>query len=306
MAQMPVTRIRSIHEFHRYRGLTEPEHPLISVVNYEDVQLTEMATEKRWIFDFYCISLKRDMVGKIQYGQQQYDFDEGVLFFFAPGQSFTIELDVTASRNKSGWMLLIHPDFLWNTPLAKNLKQYEYFDYTVNEALFLSKKEENTIQCIIDIIKREYHANIDQFSQPIIISLIETLLNYSNRFYHRQFITRKISNHEVLDRLEDLLNAYFNSEDLAQQGMPSVQEVSDRLNLSPNYLSNLLKTLTGQSTRQHIQQKLIDTAKEKLSTSDMPIGQIAYALGFDYPQTFSKLFKSKTQLSPLEFRKSFN
>ncbi len=202
--------------------------------------------------------------------------------------------------------MLIHPDFLWNTPLAKAIRQYEFFDYSVNEALFLSEKEEATITGILKNIKDEYHNNIDKFSQDIIISQIEVLLNYSDRFYHRQFITRKVTNHKILNRLEDILEEYFNGDDLTEKGLPSVQYIAEKLNVSPNYLSSLLKVLTGQSTQQHIHQKLIAKAKERLSTTDLSVSEIAYALGFEHPQSFSKLFKSKTNLSPLEFRKSFN
>ena len=301
-----VQRIKSIREFHRTRGLSEPDHPLISVVNYAALRLPADQYQMSWIYDFYMMSLKRNLNGKIKYGQQEYDFDEGIMFFISPGQVFSIEAEPDASPDKSGWMLLVHPDFLWNTPLAKSIQQYAYFDYTVHEALFLSKKEEKSMLGIIKNIRQEYHANIDTFSQSIIISQIETLLNYANRFYQRQFITREIINHRVLDRLEELLNTYFRQDDLISKGLPTIPYVSDQLNLSPNYLSSLLKVLTGQSTQQHIHDKLIDLAKERLSTTELSISEIAYELGFDYPQSFSKLFKTKTNLSPLEFRRSFN
>jgi len=203
-------------------------------------------------------------------------------------------------------MLLIHPDFLWKTSLAKNIKQYEYFDYSVHEALFLSEKEEAVMNNIIENIQQEYHSNIDKFSQDIIIAQLEVLLNYADRFYHRQFLTRKITNHQILDRMEALLTKYFVSDDLIKDGLPSVQYIAESLNMSPNYLSGLLKTLTGQSTQQHIHNKLIEKAKEKLSTTNLSVSEIAYELGFEYPQSFSKLFKSKTNSSPLEFRASFN
>jgi AraC-like DNA-binding protein len=203
-------------------------------------------------------------------------------------------------------MLLVHPDFLWNTALAKTIKCYEFFDYSVNEALFLSEKEEDTIIGIMQNVQQEYHSNIDKFSQDIIIAQLELLLNYADRFYHRQFITRKITNHALLDRLEDLLNNYFNSNILAKQGLPTVQYIAETLNVSPGYLSGSLKSLTGQSTQQHIHDKLIEKAKERLSTTALSVSEIAYELGFEHPQSFSKLFKTKTKLSPLEFRNSFN
>jgi len=304
MTNLKPVRLRSIADLHRMRNLPAPEHPLISVVNVGDFSYPEGPVHMKTIMDFYSISLKRNC-GKIRYGQQQYDFDEGVMYFIAPNQVFSVERDQNEPK-QTGWMLLLHPDFLWNTPLAKTIRQYEYFDYAVNEALFLSKKEEAIIVGIMQNIQQEYYSNIDKFSQSIIISQIETLLNYSERFYQRQFITRKITNHQILNRLEVLLTDYFNGDDLLTRGLPTVQYVADTLNVSPGYLSSLLKTLTGQSTQQHIHDKLIERAKERLSTTDLSISEIAYELGFEHPPSFSKLFKLKTNLSPLEFRQSFN
>jgi len=301
-----IHRIKSIAEFHEFRQLPKPQHPLVSVVNVEDIQHPPAEEPMSLVLDYYNISLKRNFSGKFHYGQQGYDFDEGVMFFIAPGQVFRVEHDANQPVRQTGWMLLIHPDFLWNTPLAKSIRQHEYFDYSVNEALFLSKKEEDIITSIIQTIHQEYQNNIDKFSQDIIISQIETLLNYAERFYHRQFITRKIANHQILDRLEKLLEEYFTTGDLIRKGLPGVHDIAARLNVSPNYLSSLLKVLTGQSTQQHIHGKLIEKAKEKLSTTDASISEIAYDLGFEHPQSFSKLFKTKTKLSPLEFRQSFN
>lgn len=297
-------RIRSISEFHQLRDLPKPAHPLISVVNVSDMQ--HLDEPVHLILDYYSISLKRGLTGKFKYGQQEYDFDEGVMYFIAPNQIFAIEHNKEEVLRQTGWLLLIHPDFLWNTPLAKKIRQYQYFNYSVNEALFLSGKEEAIITNIVQNIQQEYHSTIDPFSQGIIISQIETLLNYSERFYQRQFITRKITNHQILDRLEILLSGYFNSDAVTVKGLPTVQYVAAALNVSPNYLSGLLKVLTGQSTQQHIHDKLIEKAKEKLSTSDLSVSEIAYELGFEHPQSFSKLFKTKTRLSPQEFRQSFN
>jgi AraC family transcriptional activator of pobA len=172
--------------------------------------------------------------------------------------------------------------------------------------LFLSQKEENTLNFIIENIRQEYHANIDKFSQNIIVSHIETLLSYSERFYERQFITRKITNHQMLNRLEELLNHYFSNDALTAKGLPTVQFIAQELHVSPNYLSRLLRTLAGQSTQQFIQDKVIEKAKEKLSTTSLSISEIAYQLGFEHPQSFTKLFKNKTTLSPSRFRSSFN
>lgn len=306
MGQRTTKRLKSIIEFHRSRGLSYPDHPLISIVDYKDVIRPADIGEVNWIFDFYLISLKRGMNGKLKYGQQEYDFDDGIMFFISPNQVFRIEADLDPIAKKSGWMLLVHPDFLWKTQLAKKINKYDFFGYSVNEALFLSKKEEKTIHGILANIKQEYNLNIDKFSQNIIISYLETLFNYSERFYERQFITRKITNHAVLNRLEDLLNYYCNTKLLVSNRLPTVQFFADELNISPNYLSRLLKTLTGQTTQQLIHNKLIERAKEKLSTTELSVSEIAYELGFEHPQSFTKLFKSKTNISPQAFRASFN
>jgi AraC-like DNA-binding protein len=305
MASIQPHRFKTITEFHQFRGLPKPEHPLVSVIDVAKMRHL-LDKENSMVYDFYCITLKRNFNARMKYGQQEYDFDEGIMFFMAPGQVLKIEVENNTPLVHSGWMLLIHPDFLWNTPLAKTIKGYEYFDYAVHEALFLSEKEETIIADIILRIQQEYHSNIDQFSQSVIIAQLELLLTYSDRFYHRQFITRKIANHQILNRLENLLSDYFDSGDLIEKGLPTVQSIAEGLNVSPNYLSGLLKVLTGQSTQQHIHEKLIEKAKEKLSTTDLSVSEIAYALGFEHSQSFSKLFKSKTALSPLEFRQSFN
>lgn len=295
-------RIKTISELHKLMGLPKPHHPLIEII--------DLSKQKKdtgifaVIFDLYVITLKRGC-NKLFYGQQQYDFDEGVMAFLSPGQILRGESD-NIPENIDGWMLFIHPDFLWNTSLAKKIKQYDFFGYTINEALFLSDKEETMINGIVENIKNEYQTNIDQFSQDIIISHLETLLNYSERFYQRQFITRKKTNHQILDRLEVLLSDYFNSDDLVSKGLPTVQYISDHLNVSPTYLRSLLKTLTGLNTQQHIHEKLIEKAKEKLSTTDLTVSEIAYELGYEHMQSFSKLFKEKTNQSPLAFRAGFN
>lgn len=299
-------RFKTISEYHRILGLPKPEHPLISVIDISSFTPPALDGPVSVLFDFYSISLKRSVNARFKYGQESLDFDEGVLFFMSPGQILGLEIDKEPAQTPSGWMILIHPDFLWNTPLARSIKKYEYFGYSTNEALFLSDKEETVINGIAKYIEQEYHSNIDKFSQEIIIAQLEVLLNYAQRFYERQFITRKIANHQILEKLENLLTGYFNSNELAAKGLPSVQFIAESLNVSPNYLSGMLKALTGQSTQQHIHDKLIEKAKEKLSTTDLTVSQIAYELGFEHSQSFSKLFKTKTNVSPLEFRASFN
>jgi AraC-like DNA-binding protein len=302
---MQPIRIRTISEFHQLRHLPKPEHPLVSVINLDDMPLS-VAEQTTQVLDFYSIALKRNPNSKIKYGQQAYDFDEGVLFFIAPGQVYSIETPTNEAPAHTGWILLVHPDFLWNTALAKTIRQYEYFDYSVHEALFLSDKEETTIIGIIRSIQQEYHTSIDMLSRDIIVAQLDVLFKYAERFYKRQFITRSITSHKLLNRLETMLADYFAEGSLAEKGLPTVQHVADALNVSPNYLSSLLKALTGQNTQQHIHEKLIEKAKEQLSTTDLSVSEIAYALGFEHPQSFSKLFKSKTSYSPIEFRQSFN
>jgi AraC-like DNA-binding protein len=299
--------IETISEFHQFRGLPKPEHPMISVIDIASVKRSAGDEPTTLLLDFYVIAMKKVSGAKMKYGQELFDFDEGLMSFMAPNQVFGITPGKKDEEiQQSGWVMNIHPDFLWNTSLAATIKQYDFWDYSIHEALFLSEKEEAMINHIIQNIQQEYRSNIDKFSKQIIISQIESLLSYADRFYHRQFITREKSNHQLLDRLEKLVSDYFNSDDLIHKGLPSVAFVANALNLSPKYLSSLLKMLTGQNTQQYIHEKLIAKAKEKLSITDLSVSEIAYQLGFEHLQSFSKLFKTKTKLSPLEFRQSFN
>ncbi|MGF7230902.1 helix-turn-helix domain-containing protein [Arachidicoccus sp.] len=307
MSNTKPIRIKTISEFHQLRGLPKPEHPLISVINVKDVPALQHNEPVKLTLDFYLIALKRVFNnGKLKYGQQRYDFDEGIMSFMAPNQVFSVSSDKKEGLKQSGYVVLIHPDFLWNTILAKTIKRYQYFDYSVHEALILSEKEEKTIIGIIENIQQEYHSNIDNFSQDIVIAHLETLLSYAERFYHRQFLTRKKANHQILERFEKLLSDYFDGDEINHSGLPTVHYISEKLNVSISYLSRLLQTITGQTTQQHIHDKLIEKAKEKLSTTELSVSEIAYELGFEHSQSFSKLFKNKTHQSPLEFRQSFN
>ena len=302
MANNQPYKIKSITEAYRLSGNEKPYHPLIGIIDLAGS--SNQSEVNAVIFDFYVITMKTGC-DKLYYGQQKYDFDEGVMAFIAPEQILRGEQNGLPANIK-GWMLFIHPDFLWNHPLAKKIKQYEYFSYDTNEALFLSDKEEVMINGIINNIKNEYSSNIDKFSQDVIIAQFDLLFTYAQRFYERQFITRKITNNKLLNRLEKTLGDYFNQDDLINKGLPSVQFISEQLNVSTGYLRSMLKNLTGQSTQQHIHSKLIEKAKEKLSTTDLTISEIAYELGFEHIQSFSKLFKSKTKVSPVEFRGRFN
>jgi AraC family transcriptional regulator, transcriptional activator of pobA len=222
MANRQPQRIKTITEFHRLNNLEKPEHPLVSVIDFESMRHFPTDGSISFTRDFYSIGLKKDFNAKMKYGQQQYDFDEGIMTFMAPGQVLRIEVQNGETFKHSGWLLLFHPDFILHTSLAKSIKQYEYFGYAVNEALHLSAKEEAVIVGIIKNIEQEYRSPIDHFSQDVIIAQLELLLTYAERYYHRQFITRKVSNHEILGRLDDVINEYLNGETLAKQGLPTV------------------------------------------------------------------------------------
>jgi AraC family transcriptional activator of pobA len=295
--------IRSVSEFHRLLSLSEPRHPLVSVINLQESVFLEDDIWKGFVNRFYCVALKREATGKIRYGQQHYDYDKGVLSFTAPNQ--VQYLDLQNMECGSGYLLIFHPDFLLNHPLARSISNYGFFSYAVNEALHLSAEEEEDLITILNKIDKECR-HIDRHTQEIILSQIELLLNYSKRFYERQFLTRKNNNHQLLARFEELVGEYFNNSATARHGLLTVQYIAEQMNLTPNYLSDLLRVHTGQNTQQHIHEKLIEKAKQKLSTTNLSVSEIAYALGFEHAQSFSTLFKKKTNVSPLEFRASFN
>ncbi|WP_100074591.1 helix-turn-helix domain-containing protein [Chryseobacterium camelliae] len=299
-------RFNSISDFHAFCGLPKPEHPLISLIDYSKVQYPVNDDEMKWIQNYYSIGLKRNVNARFNYGQQEYDFDSGVLCFVSPLQFLRIEMKLDVEVAPTGYLLLIHPDFLWGTSLIRKMKSYEFFSYRINEALFLSEKEENIIVDLFKNIEKEYRNNIDKFTQELIVAQLELFLIYSERFYERQFLTRKKSSHELLDKFEEVLSGYFENGSLLEHGIPSVTAIAEQLNISPNYLGSLLRIHTQQNTQQHIQNKLIDYAKERLSTTNLSVSEIAYELGFEHPQSFSKLFKQKTSQSPLEFRKLFH
>ncbi|MBL7932830.1 MAG: AraC family transcriptional regulator [Bacteroidia bacterium] len=300
-----ILQFSSISDAHRAFGLPKPVHPLISLIDNSIHHIDITTLTHSHALAFYKISYKPRHSGKLKYGQGYYDFDEGGLLFASPGQiiGHHTESDI---NDCSQYTLLIHPDFLLNYPLAKNIKQYGFFSYSVNEALHWSDQEKEIILSIFKNIGTEINSRIDEFSQDVIISQIELLLNYSNRFYKRQFITRKAVHNEYLVRLETIFEEYFSDEKFFTNGLPTVQFLADKLNISPSYLSDMLRSLTGQNAQQHIHSKIIENAKIKLSATDLTISEIAYQLGFEHPQSFSRLFKNKTNLSPVEFRASFN
>ncbi|WP_207512938.1 helix-turn-helix domain-containing protein [Longitalea luteola] len=299
-----VHKFETLSDAHRAFGLPRPMHPLISLIKGTPSWPEILQPSQPHVLGFYKISYKPKLSGKLKYGQGYYDFDEGGLLFASPGQVMGGVENEDAICSE--YTLLIHPDFFLGYPIAKKISQYGFFSYATNETLHLSEREKATIMSIFGIMEVELSSRIDDFSQDLVISQIELLLNYANRFYKRQFITRKVVNHDLLQRLEELLAGYFSNEEALSKGIPTVQYLAENLHLSPSYLSDMLRALTGQNAQQHIHEKLIEKAKEKLSTTTLSVSEIAYALGFEHPQSFSKLFKTKTNLSPLAFRRSFN
>ena len=298
-----------LHIFNSISGLMrrleqpKPLHPLVALIHYEDVKVPLTDAGNKFSLDFYKISFKTEFTGQVKYGQGYYDFEEGGMAFLAPNQIVTMSDD---PDGYDGYSLFFHPDLIRGYPLGTAIQKYGFFSYTVSEALFLSEKEKTIITSLFDTIAKELDNNIDQFSQDVLVSQIELLLNYSNRYYNRQFVTRKSVHNDMIDKMNAYLSDRFNPEKSLITGLPSVQEVSDHLHLSPRYLTDMLKSLTGQSAQQHIHNHLIDRAKNILSNSNLTIAEIAYDLGFEHPQSFNKLFRQKTEMSPLEFRQSFN
>jgi AraC-like DNA-binding protein len=303
-----MTIINSISEFHNLVSLPQPAHPLVSVVRVADMRFTDNDIWQHFSLNFYCVSVKRDIKGKVKYGQQYYDYNKGLMTFIALKQVQQLDAphdEIISADSGTGYALLFHPDFLYTHPLSATIKRYGFFSYAVNEALHLSEKEEKYMVEIIEKIDSESQ-HIDKHTQDIILSQLDLLLNYSNRFYERQFITRKAVNHDLLTKMEVLLNESFDTEATLTNGLPTVDLLAKKLNLSPHYLSDMLRSLTGQSAQQHIQEKLMEKAKEYLAVTNLSVAEIAYQLGFEYPQSFNKLFKKKMNISPLEFRETFN
>lgn len=292
----------SVSELNHALGLPKPLHPLISLNYYKDMKPEWSSIENGMIMNLYKISYKTNFTGRFKYGQHFYDFNEGGMCFISPNQVILVDEE---EQDYGGFSLMVHPDFLRNYPLGKQIKNYGFFSYTSAEALHLSEKEKESIFSVIKMIGDELALPIDQFSQDVIVSQIELLLHYSNRYYNRQFITRKAANHDLLTRLDMLLTEHFDTRKAMENGLPTVQDIAAQLQVSQRYLSDMLRSLTGQNAQQHIHNKLIEKAKEILSSSSLSIAEIAYQLGFEHPQSFNKLFKQKTNQSPVAFRSSF-
>jgi len=299
---MKINEVNSVMQYHQLCGLSKPLHPLISVVNLAEIDFfISQDFWKHYANNLYTVSIKKGMPSKLIYGQTEFDFDDGILVATAPKQVIRIEL--LEKIELTGYKLIFHPDFVKSYSLVKNIHNYGFFSYTNNKALFLSDKEEQIILNLFHSIEQECQNNTDQFSQDVLIANIELLLVYIDRYYNRQFLTRKNSSNDTLSKVEEFLNNYFETE---HTQLPTVQSIANHLNLSPTYLSDLLKNLTGLTLQQHIHEKLIEKAKELLSTSNLSVSEIAYQLGFEFPQSFNKLFKKKTDLTPLEFKQTFN
>jgi AraC family transcriptional activator of pobA len=295
-----IQKIVSVKELHAFMGLPSPLNPLITIIDHAQTQKNNLPSSQKLLLDFYNISIKRSFKGKLKYGKNLYDFDDGTMSFIAPNQ--IISIDNEEDRNTDGWSLLFHPDLIRQYPLGKAIKNYGFFSYGVNEALHLSEEEEKTLEALVQNIQKEINSRLDNFSQDVIVSNLELLLSYCNRFYNRQFITRKMATNDLLTNFEHLLENYFS--DNSDLKLPTVEKLATELNVSSSYLSDMLRNLTGQNTQQHIHDKLIEKAKEILTTTNLTVSEIAYHLGFEYPQSFSKLFK--TNLTPIEYRQSYN
>jgi AraC-like DNA-binding protein len=290
--------LQSISDLHKLVKYAPPKHPLVSVIDHADFYQKRPRVDALYRFGFYTISCKK-FEGLLKYGKGYYDFSEGSLLFTAPEQVIAPGPDVTVDE---GWALFIHPDLIHGTDLGKKIHQYSFFNYEANEALHISEEEKIIIKDCVAKIEREYSQNIDKHSQGLIVSNIELLLNYCSRFYDRQFYTRAKVNSDVVQQFETLLKDYFSQGTLIETGLPNVKYFASRLNLSPNYLSDLLSKFTGKTTQEHIHLELIDKAKSLLWGTNNSISEIAYGLGFEHPSHFTKIFKSKTGKSPSEYR----
>jgi AraC family transcriptional regulator, transcriptional activator of pobA len=294
-------KIKSISQLHQMIGYEKPKHPLITIIDYAKIKGNPDHYDVKIVTDFYIISLKSPSPKSLQYGRQYYDFEEGTMMFIAPGQVFSIS-DFNEQIKYEGWGIYIHPDLFLHSSLGKKISNFSFFSYAVSEALHLSEEEKNTLSLIAESIVKEYSSNIDDFSKDVIITSIEQLLNYSQRFYARQFITRQKLNSDLLSNFENLMESYFNSAELVNKGIPTVDYFANRLHLSASYLTDLLKKETGKTTKEHLQIKIIEKAKINLLNTNDTISEIAYSLGFEYPQYFNRLFKEKVGMTALEYR----
>lgn len=291
--------ITSIADLHKLYGCAKPKHPLVSFIDLQEVSRDNFSeTEAFYRLGFYSVYLKQ-LKGAMRYGKSHYDFDEGTLVFTAPGQAIATSRHVAYNE---GWGLFFHADLLHGTHLATKINKYSFFYYGSDEALHISDDEKTILRDCAENVKREYTQNIDKHSQGLIVNNIELVLNYCDRFYDRQFMTRGKVSHDIVQHFEKLLLEYFAQDSLVEAGLPDVRYFASELNLSPNYLSDLLKRYTGKTTIEHIHLQITEKAKLLLWGSNKSISEIAYALGFEHPSHFTKIFKTKLGKSPSEFR----
>lgn len=303
MMNPEIIHVKTLSEVHKLFGLPKPKHPLVSVLRHTDLKVDKQFEAQRFSTDMYMISLKGKQQAVLKYGRNSYDFQEGTMVFIAPNQVFSAkEADFSEARDE--WSILVHKDFVAQLTLGKIMADFHFFNYESNEALHLSDDEKTSLTEIVHKIEREYNQNIDKHTNEIIGINLESLLKYCQRYYDRQFITRKSLNKGILVRFENYLKDYF-GKNLTVDGIPTVAQCGRALHMSDHYLSDLLKTETGKSAKEHIDLFLVDKAKGLLLQSNQSISEIAYELGFSYPNHFSKLFKSKTGISPSEYR-NFN
>jgi AraC family transcriptional regulator, transcriptional activator of pobA len=299
----PLIRFISISESHEAFGLPAPQHPLISLVHFnrDNPFNTAMAPIYN-VLSFYKITFITRNKGRLKYGRSYYDYNEGSMLFLAPNQ---LVGSTDYNSETYCYLLLIHPDFLLGHPIATKMRRYGYFSYASNEALHLSEPEREIILSVFKIMEHELNSRVDEFSQEVVIAQLELMLSYVNRFYKRQFMTRKTVNNDILQKAESLIDDYLNNQETLRHGLPTVQYLSEQLHISPGYLSDMLRMLIGRNARQYIRSKLIEKAKERLIGTDLTVAEIAYELGFEHPQSFSKMFRLRTGISPLEFRSSY-
>jgi AraC-like DNA-binding protein len=294
--------LQTISDLFKFFRLDEPiRHPLVGIIDFSQVN-EHIMDDTKVSADFYCLIFKNYNRNNVKYGRKIVDFHDGSLICMAPNQVIEMDNDIEESADMMGWGIFFHPDFIRATTLNDKMKGYSFFSYEMSEALHMSDKEKQVLYDGVQKIDAELKENIDVHSQDILISAIELLLNYCSRFYGRQFITRKNSNNSVVTQVEKLLGDYFKTNNISEKGLPTVKYLADHVFLSPGYLSDLLKKETGKNTQDHIHYYLIEEVKNRLLSTNKSVGEIAYSLGFEYPQYLNKLFKQKTGKTPLEFR----
>lgn len=302
--QTEIQHVATISALHRNLELAKPLHPLVSLIKLDDLDFSEYVELVRFSYGFYTVSLKRGLRNKVHYGHSSYDFDEGVLALVKPHQ--VMAMQAHPDDDITGWMLVFHPDFLSGYPLSEKIAKYGFFSYDVDEALHLSDREEQLLLTLMQQLHEEYSDRIDAFSQDVMISQLDLLLSHVNRFYNRQFLTRKKSDAGVLSKLDAFLEDYFDSGTAYSEGFPAVGQLANYLSVSPSYLNDMLTSLTGSSARDYIQRAVVQKAKLSLSLTTKSVSEIGYDLGFQHSQSFNKFFKKQTNLSPGEYRISIH